>query len=677
MLMCMSATRGIAVGVVCLVAGAALASCKKPGAKKRIPRGEPASAGHLIRTIDAVRGIDDGDALLLLAEGVAEVCGKGCACLMHAAKDDDADKVRNLYECPSLCDSDARSRAAAAPPRQRFATLVDACTSAGVGLSGESARRVGDDWIAAYVSGQYLADAYDGASADDKKAYETALATFSVPLAPTPDMAGVAVPSATKTEPLGRTRTFVAIDAKGAISTGTMHAARFTTKGAEYVPVATKTVADAVALDKQLNYDTAAAAAPPPVDADDPPPPEEPDDDDDSGGTGTAMALEEGKMGTKDSDRAQGQYKMKRAGDDEQLARAQAIEAARSAGILGDAALMQGGTFATLTGTGDISSGFDTTDTHGGLLATGDSRFGPIEPAYTVVGVTSTPIRDQLLVIADRNAPAATLLAVMTVIPDGSLLAVEHQGALAVLPLVFSQGGFGFARLPSHDDGPPVDLRISISADAFAISNSVDQDVTQVKAGDAAALEGAIKKQFAEPLLAERRDVRVLIQSDTKVGQVVPALDAALAAGARAARLETHVDQTGWGSIGTGSGNSAGFGPGNGSGNRTAPSVSIGQPNAVGDLDKAIIRRYIKRNIPKITYCYEKQLLVKPALAGTVSTQFFISPSGAVAVSNASGVDPEVAACIAAVIKGIEFPKPKGGGGVQVNYPFTFRAAGG
>jgi len=41
------------------------------------------------------------------------------------------------------------------------------------------------------------------------------------------------------------------------------------------------------------------------------------------------------------------------------------------------------------------------------------------------------------------------------------------------------------------------------------------------------------------------------------------------------------------------------------------------------------------------------------------------------------GVDGEVASCVADVIKNIEFPKPKGGGGVQVNYPFTFHAAGG
>ena len=103
------------------------------------------------------------------------------------------------------------------------------------------------------------------------------------------------------------------------------------------------------------------------------------------------------------------------------------------------------------------------------------------------------------------------------------------------------------------------------------------------------------------------------------------------------------------------------------------PKVSIGVPNANGDLDKAIIRRYVKRNIQKIAYCYEKRLLVSPHLDGTLQTQFFIDPTGHVASAIAHGVDPEVATCVAEVIKGIEFPAPKGGGGVQVNYPFTFR----
>jgi pSer/pThr/pTyr-binding forkhead associated (FHA) protein len=276
---------------------------------------------------------------------------------------------------------------------------------------------------------------------------------------------------------------------------------------------------------------------------DDPPPPEEedkPEDDsnDESGGTGTAMALEEGKMGKKDSDRAEGQYKMKQEQADPQLARQQAIEQARNAGILGSTALQQGGAFASLTGTGDISSGFDDGNIYGGLLG---SEAGEMN------------------------------------------------------------GGFGFGRSGFGPGG----------------------------------------------------------------------------------------GGTGWGTIGTGrygtighgSGTGSGYGVGGGRGGmrgRTSavPSVSIGQPSAQGDLDKAIIRRYIKRNIQKIQYCYEKELLAKPGLNGTVATQFFITPNGTVASSTGTGVDPNVASCVAGVIKAIEFPKPKGGGGVQVNYPFTFHPAG-
>ncbi|HET9992998.1 MAG TPA: AgmX/PglI C-terminal domain-containing protein, partial [Kofleriaceae bacterium] len=275
---------------------------------------------------------------------------------------------------------------------------------------------------------------------------------------------------------------------------------------------------------------------------DDPPPPppeDQPDDGkDESGGTGTAMALDEGKMGKKDSNRAEGQYKMQKNQEDPQLARQQAIDQARTAGILGNTALVQGGAFASLTGTGDISSGFDDTNIYGGLLG-------------------------------------------------------NEAGEM--------NGGFGFGRSGFGPGG----------------------------------------------------------------------------------------GGTGWGTIGTGrygtighgSGTGSGYGVGGGRGgmrgrSSAVPTVSIGQPNAQGDLDKAIIRRYIKRNIQKITYCYEKQLLAKPGLSGTVSTQFFISPNGNVTVSTGSGVDPEVSSCVADVIHGIEFPKPKGGGGVQVNYPFTFRPAG-
>ena len=104
----------------------------------------------------------------------------------------------------------------------------------------------------------------------------------------------------------------------------------------------------------------------------------------------------------------------------------------------------------------------------------------------------------------------------------------------------------------------------------------------------------------------------------------------------------------------------------------SAPTVSVGQPNAQGDLDKAIIRRYMKRNLQKIQYCYEKELVAKPSLAGTVTVRFTINADGRVSRSSASGL-PVVDACVAAVVGAIEFPRPKGGGVVSVSYPFIFR----
>ena len=104
------------------------------------------------------------------------------------------------------------------------------------------------------------------------------------------------------------------------------------------------------------------------------------------------------------------------------------------------------------------------------------------------------------------------------------------------------------------------------------------------------------------------------------------------------------------------------------------PTVAIGDPKATGDLDKATIRTHVRQHIGKIQLCYERGLLKKPKLAGTLTVQFVIGADGTVKSANPSGLgDFDVENCVAEVIMGIEFPKPKGGGSIQVNYPFTFR----
>ncbi len=129
-----------------------------------------------------------------------------------------------------------------------------------------------------------------------------------------------------------------------------------------------------------------------------------------------------------------------------------------------------------------------------------------------------------------------------------------------------------------------------------------------------------------------------------------------------------------YGGLGT-RGTGSGYGVGGMRGRVRSQTVGIGQPTATGELDKAIIRRYIKRNINKIRYCYERELVTKKTLEGTVTATFTIGIDGRVRSSTASGMgDKKVESCVATAIAGIEFPQPKRGE-VVVKYPFTFRQA--
>ncbi len=145
---------------------------------------------------------------------------------------------------------------------------------------------------------------------------------------------------------------------------------------------------------------------------------------------------------------------------------------------------------------------------------------------------------------------------------------------------------------------------------------------------------------------------------------------------------------TGWGTIGTGhygtighgsGGGSSGYGTGAGRGGMRGryqpPQLRIGSSTVKGDLDKNIIRRYVRRKLSHIKYCYEKQLLADPSLAGTVRVKFVIDSAGRVATASATGISKQVDSCIAGVFQAMRFPKPKGGGVVSVVYPFTFKSS--
>jgi len=109
---------------------------------------------------------------------------------------------------------------------------------------------------------------------------------------------------------------------------------------------------------------------------------------------------------------------------------------------------------------------------------------------------------------------------------------------------------------------------------------------------------------------------------------------------------------------------------------RAAIAVVAAPPVTAGSLDKAIIRRYVRRRVPQIEACYEAQRRITPTLRGTLTLELEIAPSGRVSRSDASGVAPEVARCAADVIRQIEFPKPVDGDSVVVTYPLKLRPPG-
>jgi hypothetical protein len=126
------------------------------------------------------------------------------------------------------------------------------------------------------------------------------------------------------------------------------------------------------------------------------------------------------------------------------------------------------------------------------------------------------------------------------------------------------------------------------------------------------------------------------------------------------------VASAGWGRlVVTGHGSGSGSGAGSGSGKKKADSKDI-------DLDKKLIRRSIRSHLREVRHCYERELVIKPALKGTVVVNFQIAPDGRVTNSKASGMDQKVADCVAGVIKTVQFPPVRTGGYVNTRYPFTF-----
>lgn len=103
--------------------------------------------------------------------------------------------------------------------------------------------------------------------------------------------------------------------------------------------------------------------------------------------------------------------------------------------------------------------------------------------------------------------------------------------------------------------------------------------------------------------------------------------------------------------------------------------IAGGNPVVMGSLDPATIDDVVKRHLPEIRYCYERELAKDADLGGNLVASFTIGPGGLVtsARTKSSTLAHEgVEGCVRARLLKLRFPKPDGGGVVNVSYPFLF-----
>lgn len=97
----------------------------------------------------------------------------------------------------------------------------------------------------------------------------------------------------------------------------------------------------------------------------------------------------------------------------------------------------------------------------------------------------------------------------------------------------------------------------------------------------------------------------------------------------------------------------------------------------LGSMDPDVIRRILREHIPQFRYCYQKELdrNASKDVSGTIGLVFTIGASGSVSkagVDQTTSLPGHVKTCVVRVLRGIRFPRPLGGGTVDVKQPFNF-----
>jgi pSer/pThr/pTyr-binding forkhead associated (FHA) protein len=96
----------------------------------------------------------------------------------------------------------------------------------------------------------------------------------------------------------------------------------------------------------------------------------------------------------------------------------------------------------------------------------------------------------------------------------------------------------------------------------------------------------------------------------------------------------------------------------------------------LGSIDPELLRKILRQYIPQFRHCYQKELLGNDRIKGILELNFRITGSGKVSNIDVMAKDAQFSKhgsdCMAGVLNLIEFPKPQGGGVVDIRQPLNF-----
>ena len=99
----------------------------------------------------------------------------------------------------------------------------------------------------------------------------------------------------------------------------------------------------------------------------------------------------------------------------------------------------------------------------------------------------------------------------------------------------------------------------------------------------------------------------------------------------------------------------------------------------LGSMDPELLRKILREYIPQFRHCYQKELIGNSEkIKGVINLNFTISSEGRVSSHDIRAKDARFSkkglGCMGQVLTLIDFPKPKGGGVVDVKQPLNFFA---